>query len=552
LGTEIIIELLGGVAVLLWGTRMVRTGVTRAFGAELRRWIGHFTEHRLSAAGIGVATACLLQSSTATAMITASFAGRDLIAPASALAVMLGADVGTTLVAQFLALDIRWLSPVLLAAGVFTFLASEGRRPRHLARIAIGLGLMLLSIQLIIEASSPLRNTETMSVLLAPLTNEPILALVLSALLAWAAHSSLATVLLIMSLASTQAISISLALSFVVGANIGGAIAPVVMTLGSSSPERWVPLGNFLMRAVAGIACLFLVPYLHPYLALLDDRAAHMVVNFHTAFNLALLIIFLPVVHYVGLLCQKLLPSTPAADGEITPRYLDAASLDTPAVALAGAARETLRMGDEVESMLENTIEVFRGNDEKLMREISARDDGVDRLHEAIKLYLTKLTREEMEGPESQRAVEILSFTTNLEHIGDIIDRNLMELAAKKIKNKYTFSAEGFEELATFHRHVTGNLRLALNLFMSSDVGSARRLLKEKGVIRELERELTERHFARVGRGKSESIETSSLHLDVLRDLKRINSHLTSVAYPILEDAGELIDTRLRRHEPED
>ncbi|MDX1709542.1 MAG: Na/Pi cotransporter family protein [Rhodovibrionaceae bacterium] len=541
--------MLGGVAVLLWGTRMVRTGVTRAFGAELRQWIGRFTHRRLSAAGIGLATACLLQSSTATAMITASFAGRDLIAPSAALAVMLGADVGTTLVAQFLSLDIAWLSPILLAAGVFTFLAAGGRRLRHLARISIGLGLMLLSIRLIIEGSAPLRNTESMAIVLAPMTNEPFLAVIVAALLTWAAHSSLAAVLLVMSLASTQAISVHLALTFVVGANIGGAIAPVAMTMGASPPERWVPIGNLLMRTLAGLACLGAIPYLQPYLALLDERSAHMVVNFHTAFNLALLAIFLPLVPQVAKLCQKLLPRTAAAEGEIAPRYLDVSSLETPTVALTGASRETLRMGDVVEQMLQDTIEVFRNNDDKLMRDIAERDDGVDRLHEAIKLYLTKLTREELESPESKRAIEILNFTTNLEHIGDIIDRNLMELASKKIKNKYTFSSEGFDELAGFHRRITNNLRLALNVFMSSDLDLARQLLKEKEEIRDLERQLSESHFARVGRGKSESIETSSLHLDVLRDLKRINSHLTSVAYPILEEADQLISTRLRTRE---
>ena len=219
---------------------------------------------------------------------------------------------------------------------------------------------------------------------------------------------------------------------------------------------------------------------------------------------------------------------------------------DSPAVALACATRETLRVGDVIREMLRGTIDVFRNDDAMLRKDIEALDDEVDSLYEAIKLYLARLTREELDPDESERSIEILSFTTNLEHVGDIIDKNLMELAAKKARAKVTFSDAGMEEIEALHSDVVANMELALNVFITGDLDLARRLLAQKAEIRDKERRSTEHHFARIRDGWTESIDSSSLHLDILRDLKRINSHLTSVAYPILESADELAVSRLR------
>ena len=542
---DVLISLAGGVALLLWGIRMVRTGVTRAFGSAIHKALAASTGNRLTAFAMGLGVTGILQSSTATALIVSSFASRNLITISAALAVMLGADVGTTLVVQVLSYDINWLSPLLILGGVVLFLSTEVSRRRNAARIAIGLGLMLLAIRLIVLASHPLRDGEAVAVLMGPLTHEPLLALAAAAALTWLAHSSLTVVVLVMSLASLHVISIQLALALTLGANLGGAIAPIVMTLGSPAPARRVPLGNLLMRAAGALGCVWLIPWLAPYLSPLGDSPERMVANFHTGFNLALALIFLPLTGLVALAVEKLLPDGEEAEDEGRPRYLETSSLDTPAVALACAGREVLRMGDAVERMLVRSMEVFRKDDAKLMREIEVADDVVDRLHEAIKLYLTRLTKQELDSSESSRTIEILGFTTNLEHIGDIIDKNVMELAAKKIRTKAAFSAEGLKEIEAFHARVVANLRLSLNTFMSGDLPSARRLLEEKVTMRELERKFSASHYDRIGQGRPESLESSSLHLDLLRDLKRINSHLTSVAYPILESAGQLAPSRL-------
>jgi len=543
---DTLVSIIGGVALLLWGVRMVRTGVTRSFGAELRRLLAVSAKSRLSAFASGIAVTGALQSGTATTLIITSFAAQGLVTGAAALAIILGADVGTTLVVQLLSFGLSWLSPLLVAGGVFGFLSARRSRHKNLARITLGLGLMLLALHLIVEASAPLRESQVFTVLVQPLGREPILAVLVGALLTWAAHSSVAVVLLIMSLAASGVLAAPLALALVLGANLGAAITPIGITWGSPAAARRPPVGNLVIRTAGVLAMLPVLQWLLPYLSLLGAEPARMVANFHTLFNLAIAALFLPFVNQAMALIARLLPDQAASDEPGRPMYLDNGTLDTPAVALTCATREALRMGDEVKKMLLAAGAVLRSDDETLKKETEAADDTIDRLHEAIKLYLTKLNSEELDSHESGRCVEILNFTTNLEHIGDIIDKNLMELASKKIKNHTAFSSDGMAELEAFHARIVANLDLAMNVFASDDIVLARQLLRQKAQVREMERKFIENHYERIGARRPESIISSSLHLDVLRDLKRINGHLTSAAYSILERAGELSDSRLR------
>src|ERR687898_1993705 len=545
-GVETILNVLGSVCLLLWGVRMVRTGLTRAFGATLRRAIAACSRNRFTAFLGGIAVTGLLQSSTATSLLVSSFAGRGLIPLSIAFAIMLGADVGTTIAAQVLSFDLGWVSPLLIGAGVIAFLSSEQDKARHLGRVAIGLGLMLLSLKLLALATQPLRSAPAFMAMLQGLQDEYVIAVVVGTLATWFAHSSLSIVLLVMSFAGSGLIEPKLALALVIGANIGGALAPYMAQSGADVTARRVPLANLITRAIVGVALLPFLSQAVEWLSLVDASATRLPVNFHTAFNIAAALVFLPLTDVVAWACRRLLPDKPMPDDPGKPRHLDPNVLDSPAEALGCALRETLNLGDRVSDMLRQTIDVLERNDPKAVKAIEAADNAVDQLYEAIKLYLVQISRNELGEEDGRRYVEILTFTTNLEHIGDIIDKNLMELAGKKIRNRYAFSAEGMAELRAFHARVLENLRLALNVFTTRDITLARRLVAEKASLREAESRAADSHFARLREGRTESIETSSIHMDVIRDLKRINGHLASVAYPILEAAGELADTRLR------
>lgn len=545
-GTEVVLSLLGSVALLIWGVRMVRTGMTRTFGSALRRVLGAHARTRVSAFGMGLGVTTILQSSTATALLLASFVSRGLITLPIALAAMLGADIGTAVAAQIFSLDVKWLWTLIIAAGVVIFLSSDVDKARGVARITIGLGMMLLALLHMGMASEPLRESAGFRSTLAGLAGEPVLGFVFAILVTWLAHSSLSIVLLVMALAAAGALPLPLAFALVLGANVGGAIAPFAALSGSGPAARRVALGNLALRTALAAPALFLLAPAVQALSMVSADPSRLVVNFHMAFNVAIALVFLPFVGPVAALATRILPDAPQSTDPNQPRHLDPNVLDAPSEALACAMRETLHLGDRVVDMLRQSLPVLEKSDLKLMREVEKADDAVDALHEAIKLYLVKVSREEMTDEESRRYVEVLTFTTNLEHIGDIIDKNLMELAAKKIKNRLEFSREGLDEIRNLHGRVMDNMRLALNVFATRDVVLARRLLAEKTAMRAAELAAADSHFARLRQARPESIETSAIHLDVIRDLKRINSHLTAVAYPILEVVGELQESRLR------
>jgi phosphate:Na+ symporter len=524
---------------------MVQTGITRAFGTTLRRTLSLYVRTPVSAFFAGIGLTGVLQSSTATALLLASFTSRGLIALSIALIMMLGANVGTTLVAQILSFDITWLWTAAVPFGVFLFMASEADRPRGIARISIGLGLMLLSLQHIGMAAEPLRDSVTFKAFLSGLAGDPFLAFLAGTLITWVMHSSLSMVLMVMAFAGGGAIPEPLALALVLGANVGGAIAPLTGLADSTPAGRRVAIGNLMMRAVVALPFLFLVRQSAHFLEMVESDPARMVVNFHTTFNVIAALALLP---FVPLFCKfalKIMPDRFEREDAARPKYLDANVLDTPSEALGCAMRETLNMGDKVADMLRQALEAIEKSDFRLVKNVEEADDAVDSLHEAIKLYLVKASKAEMSEEESRRYVEILSFTANLEHVGDIVDKNLMELAAKKIKHGYTFSNEGLEDIRRFHALVMENLRLAFNVFTTRDLALARRLFSDKTTMRNAESAAAESHYARLRDGRAQSIETSSIHLDIIRDLKRISGHLVSVAYPILEAAGELRDTRL-------
>jgi phosphate:Na+ symporter len=457
-----------------------------------------------------------------------------------ALAIMLGANVGTTLIVQLLSFNVTAAAPVLFLIGVITFRVGGQSLSRALGRIAIGLGLTLLALHILVGTLTPAEQAPAVRVLLGAITNDPVLCIVIAAALTWAAHSSVAVVLLIMSVAYAHFVTTEAALALVLGANLGSAINPLLEggTRGDAASRR-LPLGNLINRLVGILIALPLLPFLARELPVLQPDAAKMTAEFHMLFNVATAAIFIGLLDPLAALLLRILPDRPQPADPALPRYLDEATLDAPALAIANAARETLRVGDTVEAMLRQIMTAIMNNDRKLVGEVSKMDNAVDGLTEAIKLYIARLTRGSLDEREGRRAMEIVSFAINLEHIGDIIDKSLCELAIKKIKRRLQFSAEGAAELVAFHKRVCEGLQMAFGVFMRGDLDAARRLLREKAELRTIELAAGERHFERLREGRPESIETSSLHLDILRDLKRIHSHLCSVAYPVLQAAGE-------------
>jgi phosphate:Na+ symporter len=558
-GTRVLIDLVGEVGLLLWGTHMVSTGVQRGYGTALRRALERNLDRRWLAFLTGLGVTTLLQSSTATGLMAMSFAAAGVIALQPALAVMLGANVGTAVVAQVLSFNVSVIASPLLLLGVMTFRWSAGSRLKNIGRASIGLGLMVMALSGMQHTLAPVESTPLLRSVLESLNGEPLLAVLIAALLTWACHSSVAMVLLVASLAGTHLLGAQECLALVLGANLGGAMPALIHA--STPVARRLPLGNLLVRFVGVLGVLPLLPQAARLSKYVFASDARLPVDFHVAFNLALALVFLPTVKHLAGLLIRLLPDPPQPSDPGRPLYLETAALDSATVALANATRESLRMADMVEGMLKNSLEAFRTQNRELASSVSATDRAIRQLGSAIRGYLVAIGSEQTldDAREGARLQDILSAVINVEHVSDIVANSLMESAVKQQKRGQSLSADELEAIAMMHSELFESLRLAMAIFLRADQADAQRLVLRKARLRELEasttalcvRRLREATLANraVGAEGMPGTPDDSGVLRVVRDLRRIHSHLASFAYPVLNrpQAGTRVERDTRQ-----
>jgi phosphate:Na+ symporter len=542
-----LLQLAGYVALLLWGVHMVQTGVQRAFGAKLRSFLGGALRSRLNAFLAGIGVTAILQSSTATGLMVTGFAAGGLVDLVPALAVMLGANVGTTLIVQLLSFDVTDVAPALILIGVLMFRrATAGTR--DFGRVLIGLGLVLIALSQFVGIVTPYEDVPSLKMFLGAVSNQPLVDVVLAAGLTWAAHSSVAILLLIMSFGGNNVVPPEAAFALVLGANLGTAINPVLEGATGGDPAgKRLPLGNLLNRAIGVILGLIALPYAGTLLISIEPDPARAVADFHTAFNLILAAVFFPLLRPFAALLRRLLPTRVDPADPAQPMYLAPVASEAPVIAIGAAAREAMRLADILETMLLGLRDAFARADRRQIGETRRLDDVMDKLNTAIKTYLASLDPDFLNDDDHHRVAEILSFATHLEQAGDIVDKSLLGLAMKKLRRGLSFSEAGENELLEIIDRLIANVRAAASLFMTGDDRAARLLGAEKEAFRSLEAGATASHFERLRAGRVDTAETSSLHLDALRDLKRINAHLVAAAaYPVLERKGGLLVSRLR------
>ncbi|NTF10699.1 Na/Pi cotransporter family protein [Agrobacterium rubi] len=541
--TVVMINLLGAVALLLFGLAQVKDGVSQAFGAKLKIGLATGTNSAPRSFFSGLIATIALQSSTATALMTASFVERELIKPRMAQIVLLGANVGTAITAWIVAAGLEWLSPLVILIGLILVRGSSSARQGG-GKALVGIGLMLLALHLLSAATEPMRSSPALMAFVALLDNAWPVALIFSAMIAFVSSSSLAAVVLILSLASAGVLSTGLIIVLVLGANLGGAVPPVLASLSGPASVRRVTLGNLIVRGAGCVLVLPLAGYGAELLTMLPLPTAKLPVDAHLAFNVCLAVLAWPFSRAISGITKSLIADDAAA--EFGPKYLDEQELSTPVVALASATREVLGIGDLVERMLVRTADSFDRYNPSRLQEVSFLEGRVDLLQQEVKLYLSKLGRAGLNMEDSGRSAAIIDYAINLEHIGDILEKSLVPEIAKKGTLGLQFSEEGHAEVKTLFELTQENIRIAQTIFVTRDFNLARRMMELKVEVRKMEKQSAAKHLARLRDGRADSIRTSSLHLDILRDLKRINAHIVAIAHPILDESGLLIESRLR------
>ncbi len=561
---ELLLQLLGAIALLLWGLRMVRTGVMRAYGTSLKRLAQQAEGRIVPSFCSGLFIAALLQSSTATALIAATFSGQGVISVGAAFITILGADVGTAVAVVLASQKISSISP-LLFIGIFGFLAFSRTKPKNVFRAVAGLGMILLALSMISGTAKHLATFPDFITVLNVLETQPVFLLFFALVLTYLAHSSLAVVLLSLGFLTSGLIGLEGALILVLGANLGSGLLPVISNWTAKQNAKVPVIANLLVRGAAVFAVLPVIGLVISHgAALIQQQVLPLLISvgidatylvsekfapaaFHLGLNLVVAMVGLLFAAPLLAIIQRFVAANTEEEEDSAPKHLDFDNMTSPTMCLACAKRETLNMANIVQNMLTASLPVLRDNSSAQMKSVVRMDDSVDALYVDIKLYIATILQSELNAEESQKALDLLSFTTNMEHIGDIVESGLMSLAEKKIKDQIQFSEEGLAEISAMHNIVTNNFELAINTYISEDTELARQLYETKADVRKLESRSVVTHVQRLGEGVPESVVTSSLHVDVLRDLKRINSHLSTVAYPILVASGEVHKARWKK-----
>jgi phosphate:Na+ symporter len=545
----IAVHLLAAIVLLLWAVRMVRTAVERAFSAQLKRMLTHAEKNGFSAAIVGMAMAIALQSSTAVAALASSFAAGGLLQGATGLSIMLGAYLGSALVASILSFDLSLLTPPLIILGGLLFLRGTSRQTKQLGRMVLGIAFVLLSLEMIGDATAPWRQSEFLGAVIAYLEGDLWTSFLVAALVTWMSYSSVASVLVIISFGTSGLIPFAVAAAFVLGANLGGTLIAWSLTRRADVRAQRIAAGALVFRGGAAIICLALLQVTQWHMAELPGTIGVQTSLLHMGFNLIVLLLGLPLTGPVAQLAERFVHE-PTAEGDLNVARLRTPALSrsayrNPDAAIASATRELLRMSEKVEVMLQPVMTIFQSGDKAAMRRIKTLEAEVDQANREIKLFLTRLDWNEMDEGQTRRVSDLSNFAISLEQAGDIIAKQLLRLADQKTERRLTFSQQGWEELTDLHARVLANMQLAFNVLVSEDTESARQLIAEKDEIGVLERKSMDQHFARLRGGNSTSIQSSDLHLETVHALRRINSLMTGIAYSILSGNGELLRSRL-------
>lgn len=519
-----VLFIIGGIALFIFGLNYGSKGLIRGAGSKTRDLLFNITNNRFFALLSGFATSIIMGSCTATISLLIKFASAGFVALLPALGVILGANIGATITVQFLAFNIMDYALLIVAIGVFLRIVFPNLR--NVAQFIFGFGVIFFSLRIMSDGVVNLKYLKGFDAILEYLDQNAILGILLGTMFSFIFRSSTAVLGLILVLSFESLISLKTALILVLGTNLGATVLPFFIT--DTAYGRRIALGNFLFKFIALIIFLCFINYFVEFLNILGGDNVRQVANFHTFFNIGTALLFIPLLKPAEKILKSLVMET--KNEILNGKRLDPIFLDTPAIGMGQALKEILYMADKTAKMFENAIKVYEKKDIALRKEIMLADDEIDATEEAVTSYLSKLEQEGMDKDLRKMQGGLLTITVELEHIGDIISKNLMNYAKKQIDGGMVFSIEGFSEIREYYNFVLTTLKMAISCLTTRDKNLAVEVINRRDVALDMAKNFAMKHLERLHRGLKESLETSTIHLDILSDLERINFHATEIA----------------------
>ncbi|MDD9857820.1 MAG: Na/Pi symporter [Gammaproteobacteria bacterium] len=522
----LLLSLAASVCLLLWGSHVLRTTLETTFSASLHALIHRAAASMPKSIAGGAVVAVLMQSATATILLAAGMSGSGSLSLASAMGIVLGADLGSALATRILFIDLSLLPPAVLVAGFVLHRGSHSHRNRRLGRALLGLGLILLAIQLMRAALAPVADSPASDEWLAVLRSVHLLSAAAFAALAYLAHSSVATVLIIASLAQGAMLPADLFVAMVLGANVGAGFIALPL-VGVDNPEaRSVVIANLIARASLAVLLFITAAYWVHHVPPVAAGPGVRAVWFHILFNLILVAVFAPWAgRLAGAVKRYLEAKNRNLGGALRPSIgagLDAALLSSPRGAVTCARREACRLGDSTETFFSRSLEMFHAKDQSQIDFMIASDREINERNKAILHYLTD-ARAHIADPEDERELDrVLQFSSTMENVGDTISYNLSRLASKRLDRSAMFSTEGMDEITRIHEAVLELLKSVNTRFMTADAGGHKHIRKRVRQIQTMCGDSLSRHRRRLSDKNADSLGSSSIHQDTIRDLLHI------------------------------
>ncbi|MHB8917636.1 MAG: Na/Pi cotransporter family protein [Desulfocucumaceae bacterium] len=550
----VFLGLVGGMGLLLYGMQLLSEGLQKIAGAKLRTVMSTLTHNRISALAVGSVITMLFQSSTATTVILVGLTSAGIMSLKQTLGVILGADIGTTVTAQLIALKVTEISLPIVGLGATVTFFTRRERFRRYGQVLMGFGLLFLGLKIMSDVMYPLRNDPFFPQMMAKMGDTPLLAMVLAALFTFLIHSSAASVGIIMVLGMQHLISLHAAIYLLFGANIGTSFTAILSSLGSPRAAQRVATAHLVFK-VAGV--ILFLPFVVPFEGLMErltSSVGYQVANVHTFFNIAIAILFLPFTTKFEALLTKIVPEKKEATEVFRPRYLDIKLINTPAIALGLATKEINRTFDYVYDMTKDVASVLEKNDISLLNKVAKNEERVDILFKEISEYLTNVLRQPHSRQEFLKCMGLINIVNDLEHIGDIIEKNVTYLAQCKIDGHCAFSEEGWEEISIMHKRVCEHMQMTNTAFVTSNRELGNKAYRLQPEITKMERHLRVLHIHRLRTGGG-SEEAGAVHLDLINAFLRISEHVRNIAWEVANEgmdftaSGERVAVHLDDHD---
>ena len=464
-----------------------------------------------------------------------SFAEIAPLALSQSLAVVLGADLGSTVTVQILSFRIYRYAFLVISVGVICFLWGRKGTLRAIGQGVLGFGIVLLALMFLANAASEIGTITSLRLLMADLGEAPLVAFLWGAIASVLFQSGTAVMILLIAFTQQGVLPVSAVLPLVLGANVGGTSVAFTASSGLAEEGRRIAWGHLLMKALGAALFLPFFSAAQGFLSFLSPDPFRIVANAHTMFNFTLAILFFPFVPRLASALSRAFPEKDPATSAGKPAYLDREHLPATGAALGQVAREIVRMADMIQEMQEMALQAVRGMEADLAVRIARADDDVDRLTREVKVFLSKLGEGALDPEQTRRAVAYISIVSDLENIGDFLDKTLGEHVRKMTERNQRFSEEGVRELESLMLEVGSMYGEAVSAFVTRDKRAAAIVISRKEVVGQMERQLRIAHIHRLQKGTPESLESSAAHLDILSSWKVIASHCASIAYDVIQ-----------------